>query len=197
MQHESMMGVHFKPSGAFPFLDALASEVKDTHVDLADVWGRSGLELRERLCDVGRPGRRFQIMEDVLTDHLRRTRKGHPAVAIALDAFGPYGTGASVRDVAREVGICERRVRKVFAAQVGLTPKVFCRILRFQRVRTLIDQIEKPDWAQMASACGYYDQSHLINDVQEFSGFSPTEFLRRLHKHKEDGRLKSHHVPAP
>ena len=195
MQHESMLGVHFKPGGAFPFLDALVSELTDAHVDLADLWGRLGLELRERLCDVGTPWQRFQIMEEVLTDRLRRSRKGNLAVTIALDVFGPHGTDASVRDVAREVGLCQRRFRKVFCAQVGLTPKVFCRILRFQRVRTLADQIEKPDWVQIASTCGYFDQSHLINDFQEFSGFSPAEYLCHLRQHQQDGHVKSHHVP--
>jgi AraC-like DNA-binding protein len=197
MQHESMLGVHFKPGGAFPFLGALASELTDAHADLADLWGRSGLELRERLCVVSTHRERFQIMEEVLTDRLHRSRKGHLAVAIALNGFGPYGTRASVRDVARDVGICQRRFSKVFAAQVGLTPKVFCRVLRFQRVQTLAGQIEKPDWARIASTCGYFDQSHLINDFQEFSGFSPTEYLRRLRQHQQDGRLKSNHVPLP
>jgi AraC-like DNA-binding protein len=195
MQHESMLGVHFKPGGAFPFLNALASELTDAHVDLVDLWGGSGRELRDRLCDVGTPWQRFQIMEEVLMDRLRRFRKRHVAIAIALDAFGPNGTDASVRDVAREVGLSQRRFRKVFTAEVGLTPKVFCRILRFQRVRTLADQIEKPDWAQIASICGYFDQSHLINDFVEFSGFSPTAYLCRLRQNQQDGRLKSHHVP--
>ncbi|HEY8185775.1 MAG TPA: DUF6597 domain-containing transcriptional factor [Pyrinomonadaceae bacterium] len=197
MQHESMLGVHFKPGGAFPFLGALASELTDAHANLADLWGHSGLELRERLCTADTHRQRFEIMEEVLMDRLGRSRKGHLAVGIALNGFGPYGTRASVRDVARDVGICQRRFSSVFAAQVGLTPKVFCRILRFQRVRILADQIEKPDWAQIASTCGYFDQSHLINDFQEFSGFSPAEYLRRLRKHQQDGRLKSHHVPLP
>jgi AraC-like DNA-binding protein len=195
MQHESMLGVHFKPGGAFTFLCACASELKDAHADLADLWGRAGLELRQRLCEVATHRERFQIMEAVLTDRLRRAPKAHVAVAIALNEFGPCGTRATVRDVARDVGICQRRFRNVFAAQVGLTPKVFCRVLRFQRVRTIVDQIEKPDWAQIASTCGYFDQSHLINDFQEFSGFSPTEYVRRLRQHQPDGRLKSNHVP--
>ena len=195
MQHESMLGVHFKPGGAFPFLGALASELTDAHADLADLWGRSAGELRERLCDVCTHRERFQIMEEVLTNRLRRSRKGHLGVAIALNGFGPYGTRASVRDVARDVGICQRRFSKVFAAQVGLTPKVFCRILRFQQVRTLADQIKKPDWAQIATTCGYFDQPHLINDFQEFSGFSPTVYLGRLRLNQHDGRLKSNHVP--
>jgi len=197
MQHESMLGVHFKPGGAFPFLGALASELTDAHADLEDLWGRSALELRERLCVASTHRERFQIMEEVLTDRLRRSRKGHLAVAIALKGFGPNGTDASVRDVAREVGLCQRWFRKVFAAEVGLTPKVFCRILRFQGVRTIADQIEKPNWAQIASTCGYFDQSHLINDFQEFSGFSPAEYLGSLRQHQQDRRLKSNHVPMP
>ena len=193
MQHESMLGVHFKPGGAFPFLGALASELTDAHAELADLWGRQANQLRERLCDTVAPQDQFQIMEQVLLDRLRRSPRGRHEIATALHAFDQYGT--SVRVVAREVGICQRRFTKVFAAQVGLTPKVFCRILRFQRARTLAEQIEKLGWAQLASTCGYFDQSHLINDFQKFSGFSPTEYLRRLRKHQHDGRLKSNHVP--
>ena len=133
-------------------------------------------------------------MEEALTCRLRRSRKGHPAVPIAMHLLGPAGTGASVRDVAREVGMCQRRFSQVFGAQVGLPPKLFSRILRFERARALTDQIKRLNWAQLASTCGYFDQSHMINDFQEFSGFSPTEYLRR---HQPDGRVKSHHVPIP
>ena len=193
MQHESMLGVHFKPGGAFPFLGSPASELSDAHANLGDLWGRSALELRERLCSVNTHRKRFQILEEILSNRLLRSRKVHHAVPIALRLFGPSGTGALVRDVAREVGICQRRFRQVFAAHVGLTPKLFSRILRFQRARALAHQI-KTDWAQLALTCGYFDQSHLINDFQEFSGFTPTEYIRR---HQPDGRLKSHHVPIP
>lgn len=194
MQHESMLGVHFKPGGAFPFLSVLATELADAHADLADLWGQSALELRERLCAVSTHRKRFQVMEEVLTCRLRRSQRGHPAVPIALHLLGAAGTGASIRDLAREVGICQRRFSQVFAAQVGLPPKLFSRILRFERARVMADQIKRLDWAQLASTCGYFDQSHLINDFQEFSGLSPTEYLRR---HQPDDRLKSNHVPIP
>ncbi len=194
MQHESMLGVHFKPGGAFPFLGALASELTNSHADLEDLWGRAALELRQRLCTVAESRERFQVMEEVLTCRLRSARKGHPAVSIALRLLGASGTGALVRDVAREIGICQRRFSSVFADQVGLPPKLYCRILRFQQARTLADQSPKPEWAQLASTCGYFDQSHLINDFQEFSGLSPSEYLRR---HQPDDRLKTFHVPIP
>ena len=194
MQHESMLGVHFKPGGAFPFLGTFATELSNEHADLADLWGRSALELRERLCAVSSHRNKFQVMKEVLTYRLSRSRKGHTAVPMALHLLGPAGSGAPVRDIAREVGICQRRLSQVFAAEVGLSPKLFSRILRFERARALADKHRPPDWAQLASTCGYFDQSHLINDFQEFSGLSPCEYV---HQHQPDNRLKSHHVPLP
>src|SRR6266496_1490563 len=67
IQHESMLGVHFKPAGAFPFLGALASELTDAHADLADLWGQPALELRERLCTINSNRKRFQVIEQALT----------------------------------------------------------------------------------------------------------------------------------
>lgn len=187
-------GCAFQAGRRVSILGALASELTDAHANLADLWGESALELREGLCSISSHRERFQVMEEALTCRLRRSRKGHPAVPIAMHLLGPAGTGASVRDVAREVGMCQRRFSQVFGAQVGLPPKLFSRILRFERARALTDQIKRLNWAQLASTCGYFDQSHMINDFQEFSGFSPTEYLRR---HQPDGRVKSHHVPIP
>jgi AraC-type DNA-binding domain-containing proteins len=194
MQHESMLGVHFKPGGAFRFLGTSATDLTDEHVDLVDLWGQSALELRERLCAASTDRNKFHVMKEVLNYRLSRSRKGHTAVPIALLLLGPTGKGARVRDVAREVGICQRRLNQVFAAQVGLSPKLYSRILRFERARALADQHRPLDWAQLAATCGYFDQSHLINDFQEFSGLSPCEYV---HHHQPDSRLKSHHVPIP
>ena len=207
LQHESILGVHFKPGGAFPFLGAPASELTDAHADLADLWGRPAHELRDRLCTARTPRERFQIMEEVLTERLlRRAAKRHSMLPIALRMFGPAGINASVRDVAREVGLSQRCFIKAFTAEVGLTPKLFCRLLRFQRAKSLAEQgqklpLDRPnpkqatnrfDWAQLALTCGYFDQSHLIRDFLEFSGLSPKQFLCQ---NQRDARLSRNHVP--
>jgi len=84
-QHESIVGVHFRPGGAFPFLPVAASEISDAHADLHDIWGQSARELRDRLCEVVTPRERFRIMEEFLTSLLlRRRAKCHPAVRAAL-----------------------------------------------------------------------------------------------------------------
>ena len=93
-----MLGVHFKPGGAFPFLGVRASDLTDTHVDLADVWGRSALELREELCTAKTPVQRFKVMERVLTARLERAPPLHPAISVALQMFGLSGASTAVDD---------------------------------------------------------------------------------------------------
>ncbi len=199
MQHQSMLGVHFRPGGAFPLLDVPAIEITDKHADLQDLWGRPAMRLWDRLCAAATPRRRFQLMEESLIERRRRPASRHPATAAALQLFGPAGTGASTRDVAREVGLCQRRLIQLFTNQVGLRPKLLCRILRFQCTRAAAEEIQKRgpasmvNWAGLAAACGYYDQSHLIDDFHEFSGLSPAEYLRRL---RPAHNLKDNHLPV-
>lgn len=188
-QHASMMGVHFRPGGAFPFFGAAVGELANSHLALEDLWGRPAIELRERLCSAATPQKRFQILEETLKARWRWLSE-HPAVSLALDIFGPSGISDSVRAVAKRVGLSQRRFIQVFTLQVGLTPKLFCRVLRFQHAREAVDQAPTLNWPQLASACGYYDQSHLIHDFQEFSGLSPTDYLCLRSNH-----VLRNHVP--
>ena len=192
MQHRSLFGVHFKPGGAFPFLGPPANELADAHVDLDSLWGRDARRLREQMGDAGAPSTRFQLMERALRARFLHSPAMHPAIPAALGRFGASGADLSMRQVARELGLSHRRFIQLFTAHVGLTPKLFCRLLRFRRARALAGGSDPPSWAQIAVACGYYDQPHLIADFQQFSGLSPAEYLRRL---RPGGRLKEDHVP--
>lgn len=196
-EERSVMGVHFKPAGAFPFLGVPPDELADRHLELEMLWGRSARELRERLCEAATPAKRFRILEQTLSAHLFRPLEHHYAVAAALDEFGRPGARPMVREMARKIGLSQRRFIRAFAAEVGLTPKLFGRIQRFQRAVTFVSASSiAPDWAGLSLKCGYFDQSHLISDFLEFSGLTPTEYFGQLHRldqHKI--QRKRNHVP--
>ncbi|EEF62032.1 helix-turn-helix domain-containing protein [Pedosphaera parvula] len=180
---EHVMGVHFKPGGAFRFLGVPASELADTHVDLEVLWGRSTKDLREQLCAAANPAGRFRLLERALVARLENTLEEHRAVRAALNIFGRDAGEARTRDLAAHLGLSQRHFIKVFSNQVGVTPKQFGRVQRFQRALDLTRSSSTPDWADIAAACGYFDQSHLIHDFQTLSGLSPTEFLRQRSEH--------------
>jgi AraC-like DNA-binding protein len=195
-EEASIMGVHFKPGGAFPFLGIPAGELADAHVDLETLWGKSARELRERICLTEMPGKRFKILEAALLSHLFRPLKRHDAVTAAISAFANTCHHWNVRDVVRQIGLSHRRFIEVFTAETGLTPKLFSRIQRFQQARKLSQKSVDPDWAMLAVECGYYDQSHLIHDFLEFSGFSPEEYIRHLNGlHRQGLYIKRNHLP--
>ena len=193
LQHEAIMGVHFKAGGAFPFLCAEASELTNAHANLSDLWGRSGLELRERLCAASTPQERFHIMEAALRTHFHTPATSQFQIQMALKWMVTVDNRASVRDVSRELGFSQRRFIQIFSSLVGLTPKLFCRISRFQQACVLTENAAGPNWAELAVTCGYFDQSHLIRDFKEFSGSTPTIYSAQ--QHHRDARLKDHHVP--
>jgi AraC-like DNA-binding protein len=86
---------------------------------------------------------------------------------------------ATVHDVAEQIGLSQRRFSQIFREQVGLTPKVWCRVQRFQKaVRQLHAGVEVA-WAELALDCGYYDQSHFANEFRAFSGIDATTYSAR------------------
>jgi AraC-like DNA-binding protein len=174
----SVIGVRFRPGGAFPFLGPPANELADAHVDLETLWGTSAIELRERLCAAKTPAARFDMLEKALVAHLFRPLERHYAVRFALDTFGRVDSRFAIRDIARDAGLSQRRFIELFAREVGMSPKLFCRVRRFRRVLERVRQTVVPNWARVAVDCGYYDQSHLIHDFRFFSNLSPTEFVR-------------------
>jgi AraC-like DNA-binding protein len=187
--HASIVGVHFRPGGAWAFLGAPPGELADRHIDLATLWGRSAIELREQLCAAPTSAERFTLLKRALRAHLVDYRPGHPAVPFALGQLAR--PGVTVGEVASDVQLSRRRLIQVFTTEVGMTPKRFSRVLRFQRASGLARRVDAPDWGRLAHACGYFDQSHLIHDVSEFTGTLP----RQLAPAGED--VKELHLAVP
>ena len=135
--------------------------------------------MRERLCEARNSAERFELLEIAFMSRLHDGARQHYAVSAALEIFGNSQAVPSVQEIARHLGLSQRRFIEVFKAEVGLTPKLFTRIGRFQRARKLIHDHASPDWAGIALELGYFDQSHFIREFQEFAGLTPTDYLDR------------------
>lgn len=175
-EQQRVAGVHFHPGGAYPFLPLPAGELHGLHVSLADVWGPLAAELRERLISAPSMEARFDALESVLLRRLAQSTAGHPAVDFALRELhvSPCRKIAAVRD---QTGVSERRFIELFRRQVGLAPKLYSRVRRFQAALRRIPTGTGVDWADVALASGYVDQAHLIHEFRSISGLSPGEYV--------------------
>lgn len=175
----ALVGVHFRPAGAFAVLGGAMSEVRGLLVGLDDVFGAGVRRLRDRLRGAPNTSTRFALLESWLLERLSRAPTLHPVIAHAARALdiAPQPIAALVR----QSGWSPRRFIGLFEAQAGLTPKLFARVRRLQHVLSRIEAAGSDAWIERALAAGYFDQSHLIRDFRELAGVSPTEYLARRH----------------
>jgi methylphosphotriester-DNA--protein-cysteine methyltransferase len=174
----TIIGVHFKPGGAFPFLDLPADELHNAHVPLETLWGSKAGALRDRLLEAKATAAKFQAIQQALIDRARRRLAWHPAVATALKAIQSGSCPPAIADITDNIRLSPRRFIHLFRQQVGLTPKLFCRVQRFQAAVKKLAVMRRIEWSHLALACGYYDQSHFVNEFREFSGLCPTAYLQ-------------------
>ena len=174
-EHASLVGVHFKPGGARAFLGTRADELTDAHVELAALWSPAAAgRLRDALCSAASAAERLAILERTLREHLVPSLAGRRFVRALLARHR-----VPLAEVAEHIGRSHRSFIDAFSAEVGMTPKLFRRIRRFQRAFALAGQACESGWAQIALDCGYCDQSHLIRDFVDFAGVTPAEYARR------------------
>jgi len=174
--HANLLGVHFRPGGARAILGLPLGEIADQHVDLDVLWGPVARELRDRVGRASSTHERFRIVQSELLKRLAldSRSRAHPAVALALGRL--KDERSSVGPVAAELGMTSRRFIELFTAEVGMTPKLYARVQRFQSALMQAHRT-RANWTELALAVGYCDQSHLIRDFVSFSGFSPSELL--------------------
>ena len=170
--------IAFRPGGAWPFLPAgfATADARDLLVDLEDVWGRDGAVLRERLLAAPTRAAKLHVLEDVLLT--RATAPLVPDLGVRT-AVAALHQGAPVGAVTDRLGWTSRRLMRVLTEQVGLSPKRFSRVRRFQRLLSASSGPIEVDWARLAADCGYHDQAHLIHEFRAFAGMTPTSYAPR------------------
>jgi AraC-like DNA-binding protein len=174
---QSMMGVIFRPGGTCPFFDFPADEFYHQEIPLDSIWGPAASRLRDRLREAVTLPERFRVLEAALLGRAKKRLELHPAVQYGLAEFQQAPHIRSVLDVTRDAGLSRRRFAQLFREQVGITPKLYCRVLRFQHIVRKLSTGAPVDWADVALAGGYCDQAHLAHEFRAFSGIAPGAWL--------------------
>ncbi|AMY07660.1 transcriptional activator FtrA [Luteitalea pratensis] len=179
-----VVGACIAPGGLPSLLAAPAAEFAETEAPLDALWGTRAIDrLRACLLEARTADARLDVLETALLAHWREAPL-HPSVACALDAFARRAAVTTVGDAVAAAGVSARHLIDRFTAQVGLTPKRFCRVRRFQRAIAVAHRGAAEDWAAIAADCGFSDQSHLIHEFRAFAGLPPSAYLDHRTPHR-------------
>jgi AraC-like DNA-binding protein len=170
------MQIDLAPQAAFALFGEPMHTLAGLTVPLEDVLEEPGLV--ERLYESGSWPARFALLDRVLSRRLADAPERCRGVAWAWQRLVATGGRVRIERLAEELGWSRKRIAARFREQIGLTPKAAARLIRFERARALTERSPARDWARIALDCGYYDQSHLINDFRSVTGRSPETFFQ-------------------
>lgn len=172
-----LCGVRLKPEGAFR-MRLGPSELAEQVLELDGVLGPRTGSLTDQLRSATDAEARFAILEDLVEAKIAAGQAWGSEIRWAMRQLDASQGGAPVSWMAAEIGWTRQRFHAAFVDAVGLAPKLYARVLRFQEAVRTIGAHAKPDLAAVAQTAGYYDQAHFNRDFRAFAGLTPGEYLR-------------------
>jgi AraC-like DNA-binding protein len=178
-----MFVINFHKGKAYPFVQMPLNELTDSVVDGDLVLTNEIMELREMILETPSIIGKFITVENFLNKKFCNKLIVNPFIEFAVNKIVLSPNQMSIEHISNKVGYSQKHLIKLFKDNVGLTPKGFLKIIRFQKAIVEISAAKVPDWTGIAFESGYYDQAHFINDFKAFSGFTPKQYLQKQYEH--------------
>ena len=177
-----MLIVAFKRGGAHPFYPFPMTEITDWVVDADLIFGNGFHRLREQLLHAPSAESMFSQVEQFLLRRGGDALHSDPSsmcVEFAVSSIVHQPHATAFRTISDSIGYSQKHFIDLFKNRVGVAPKQYLKIMRFQKAILEIEKDHPVHWEQIALESGFYDQAHFIHDFKNFSGFTPGEYITR------------------
>jgi AraC-like DNA-binding protein len=171
-----LLGVRFRPGAAERFFRMPMHELTDQTIPLSDLWSGAGA-LERSVRDAQSDAARIRQLEEAVLRRLRSSPEPAATVRGAIGFIGHTGGTRSVRELEQAVGVGGRHLERQFRHGLGVSPKLFSRVVRFRRTLALMRRPQAVAWPRLALEAGYYDQAHMIREIRALSGATPRKLL--------------------
>jgi AraC-like DNA-binding protein len=179
------VGAYLQPAQAGLFLKWAAWELTDRILPICDLWGAAGASVEERLAEARNDDERVCLLESSLVERVKTTPRPRGSLDLqSLIAHVQQQRGdVRISQLAGAAGLSRQHLGRVFRDEIGMSPKLFCRLARFRAALAASARRLRNDPAGLSAELGYTDQSHMIAEFREFSGLTPKPLLlhQRVH----------------
>ena len=142
--------------------------------------------LNAQLLDANTDQERLLLLTDFLSGKLARAHENDPLIEECLNFVHQNLGSVTVNSLVKHFYISKRQFEKRFVREMGITPQFYIRVKRFNEAMKLIDTGKYETLADVAYALGFFDQSHFIRDIKEFSGVTPTSISQKVNDFHRD-----------
>lgn len=175
------IGVCFQPHALKSIFGLDANELTGSCVDI-DLLGnnKKHINLSQQFSDADTVDEQIKVLSVYLFDKLQRNSRlpDDPTKYAISQITGSKGL-ISLKELQTQLQLSERTLERKFKDAVGISPKLFSRIIRFQETMAQLRSSDYEKLSDIAYENNYADQSHFIRVFKEFTGFSPIEFKKQ------------------
>lgn len=167
--------INFKPGGLFKLFHLPAHLFNNRSRDAVEFLGRQIDEIGQELAELPM-SRKIELLDVWLIKQLQKQKKSERNIDEAIRLVERHRGNITVRELSLATFTTKRTLERRFQEQVGLHPKTFSRLVRFNGVIRHVESNLNVKWRQLADAFGYYDQSHFIHEFKSLTGGLPQDY---------------------
>jgi AraC-like DNA-binding protein len=175
------LGASFYPHALKSVFGFNANELTDTCTDLNALSEERGVALSDKLLHASSVHEQVEILSSFLFLQIQKNNvQTDTAIQFVISEIVASHGSISLRDLQQRLQLSERSLERKFNQCVGISPKLFARICRFQASLNQLRSNRYTKLSDIAFENGYADQSHFIRAFQEFAGFTPNQYQKQL-----------------
>jgi AraC-like DNA-binding protein len=176
-------GIKLRIGAIYTLFGIPAHELTNRTVTLEDVLGNSAAELIERIAESSTSMQKIKHVEKAFIHLAQQNSLKSFSIEFAILESLTKNHSIPVSRLADEFGYSSRQLQRKLNNFIGLPPRLFMRISRFEKILQTIQNSALQgnlSWSDLAFSCGYSDQAHFIRDFREFTGHTPTTYIADL-----------------
>ncbi|MBW1297757.1 helix-turn-helix transcriptional regulator [Aquimarina litoralis] len=177
-QKSEMFVIQFKPFGTYPFFHFPTENLNEKICSSEEIFEDELLLLRDNILKQPTSQDKFKVAENWLSKRYDATKVPSEELLTVIKKL-QQEPASHLSKIIDHYPHTQKHLIDQFKKYIGLTPKYYQRIVRFNDILFQIKQQESILWSQIAYQCGYSDQSHFIKEFKHFSGFNPKEFIKQ------------------
>ncbi|MCB0401080.1 MAG: AraC family transcriptional regulator [Flavobacteriales bacterium] len=180
---EEMIVLVFKPGSGFPLIHQSVDKYTNKVLPANEVLGKPISDLLTKLKAPSTPEEKFIEVERWIFNQVKQDDFYTEIIQYAIHAIEKSPSYINIANLSKKLGYSQKQFIQLFKKYVGITPKQFHRITRFNEILRSVENKKDVMWTEEANNCGYFDQAHFIKDFQSFSGLNPSKYLKDMDMH--------------
>jgi AraC-like DNA-binding protein len=170
------IGIELTTQGAYKFLNIPMHEITNNLFSFSELYGISGKVLLQKMINEESPGKKVNLIQDFLFKQLQQKQRISSIIDYSVNFISSLHGLLSIKELERKTGYSKRYLDLLFKDHLGISPKTYSTIVRFQHFYKHLSKAEAFNSDKLSFLELYYDQAHFIKEFKRYTGYTPIKF---------------------